>query len=493
MTETVRADGAPLGPRPRFGFGSQFLYGIGAAAFGIKDNGFRFFLVFFYNQVIGLPILWVTTALAVALAIDSLVDPVIGQMSDHWKSRWGRRHPFMYLAVAPGCILFVLLWMPPAGLSDVAKLAYMVVLAIASRTFITLFEIPSSTLVAELTTDYDQRTRIVGWRVLCAWWGGLILYIFALTVLMAHRPGFKDGRFDPSAYIPYGIVAAIFMGAVMLASAIGTHRFIPWLPKPPPEPPKGPVAVLRDMFQSLASRHLAAILGVAIFAAAAEGVGFSIYSYVVAYFWGLGPNIQGFLGTDAFFGSASALVLAPLLSKGRNKRTVAIWTLIATVILSAAPLVLRLTDLFPTHGPSLVWTLYGIGIVRSALGITCTILIVGMMADVVEDSEARTGKRAEGLIFAAIAFVQKCVTGLGGITTGFILTWAGLSQKSIPGQVSQDSLTRLALGYLGALFLFYGGAILCLYFYRITRESHAATLARIAEAERLVEEGAPLP
>lgn len=490
MTEAVAA---PVGARPKFGFGSQFLYGVGAAAFGIKDNGFRFFLVFFYNQVIGLPILWVTTALAVALAIDSLVDPLIGQMSDHWKSRWGRRHPFMYAAVLPGCILFILLWMPPAGLSDIMKLAYMVVLAIASRTFITMFEIPSSTLVAELTTDYDQRTRIVGWRVLFAWWGGLSLYIFTLTVLMAHRPGFKDGRFDPSVYVPYGVIAAVLMGAVMLASAIGTHRFIPWLPKPPAEPPKGAAPLLRDMFRSLASRHMAAILGVAIFAAAAEGVGFSIYSYVVAYFWGLGPQIQGFLGTDAYFGSAAALVLAPLLSKGRDKKTVAIWSLIATVALSAAPLILRLTDLFPSQGASLVWTLYGIGVVRSTLGITCTILIVGMMADVVEDSEARTGKRAEGLIFAAIAFVQKCVTGLGGITTGFILTWAGLSQKSIPGQVSEDSLFRLAVGYLAALFLFYGGAIVCLYFYRITRQSHADTLARLAQAEHLLEEAGPPP
>ncbi len=493
MTDAVRADAPPLGPRPKFGFGSQFLYGIGAAAFGIKDNGFRFFLVFFYNQVIGLPILWVTTALAVALAVDSICDPIIGQMSDHWKSRWGRRHPFMYAAIIPGCILFILLWMPPTGASDLFKLAYMVVLAIASRTFITMFEIPSSTLVAELTTDYDQRTRIVGWRVLFAWWGGLILYIFTLTVLMAHRAGFKDGRMDPSAYIPYGVIAAIFMGLVMAASAIGTHRFIPWLPKPPVEPPKGPVAVVRDMFASLASRHLAAILGVAIFAAAAEGVGFSIYTYVVSYFWGLSPAVQGFLGTDAFFGSTAALILAPILSKGRNKKTVAIWTLITTVLLSAAPLLLRLTGLFPAGGASLVWTLYLIGIVRSTAGITCTILIVGMMADVVEDSEARTGKRAEGLIFAAIAFVQKCVTGLGAITTGFILTWAGLSHRPALGHVSADSLTRLAVGYLGALFVFYGGALVCLYFYRITRESHAATLEQIASMERIIADDPPLP
>ena len=52
---TVPAAPAALGPKPRVGIGTRALYGFGSIAFGIKDNGFRVFLLLFYNQVVGLP------------------------------------------------------------------------------------------------------------------------------------------------------------------------------------------------------------------------------------------------------------------------------------------------------------------------------------------------------------------------------------------------------------------------------------------------------
>lgn len=484
MTDAVRAEGAPLGDRPPFGLGPKILYGIGAAAFGIKDNGFRFFLVFFYNQVVGLPVGWVTTALAIALAIDSICDPIIGQMSDYWRSKWGRRHPFMYGAILPAAILYILLWMPPVGLSDFHKLIYMVLLAIASRTFITAFEIPSSALAAEVTGDYDERTKVLGWRVFFAWWGGLLIYIFALGLMVKARPGFPDARFDPSVYMTYALVASAFIALVMLVSSLGTHRFIPWLPKPPAERPKSLVALFRDMFQTLGSRHFASIVGVNIFAAAAEGVGFSIYLYLVTFFWQLTNTQTLILGTDAFIGSTLALILAPRLIKGRDKKPTAMVLLMITVLLSAAPLALRLAGWFPANGsPQLLPLLYFIAVIRGALGISCTILIVGMIADTVEDAAARTGKRAEGLIFASMAFAQKCVSGLGAMTTGLIVSIVGLSAKAKPGQVPQLTLDHLAIGYLLTLFTFYGGALVCLSFYRIGRQAHADNLAKLAAME----------
>jgi Na+/melibiose symporter-like transporter len=481
---TVQAE-QPIGERPPFNLGAKILYGIGAAAFGIKDNGFRFFLVFFYNQVVGLPVGWVTTALAIALAIDSICDPIIGQMSDYWRSKWGRRHPFMYGAILPAAVLYILLWMPPIGLSEPLKLVYMVVLAIASRTFITAFEIPSSALAAEVTGDYDERTKVLGWRVFFAWWGGLIIYIFALSLMfVGATKEFPDARFNPDIYKTYAIVASLFIALVMFVSARGTHRFIPWLPRPPAERPRNVIGLFKDMFQTLGSRHFASIVGVNIFAAAAEGVGFSIYLYLVSFFWQLTAGQTLILGLDAFIGSSLALIFAPLIIKGRDKKPVAMLLLVITILLSALPLGLRLLHLFPENGsPALLPTLFAIATVRGAAGISCTILIVGMIADVVEDSAARTGKRAEGLIFASMAFAQKCVSGLGAMTTGLIVSIVGMSAKAKPGQVPQLTLDHLAIGYLVTLFAFYGGALVCLSFYRIGREAHAQNLAKLAAME----------
>src|SRR3990167_7013782 len=100
MTEAVAPGSAisgltALGERPRIGLATQALYGFGSIAFGIKDNGFRVFLLLFYNQVVGLPAGLVSAAVMTAMLIDCLIDPVIGHVSDNFKSKWGRRHPFM--------------------------------------------------------------------------------------------------------------------------------------------------------------------------------------------------------------------------------------------------------------------------------------------------------------------------------------------------------------------------------------------------------------
>ena len=170
MTQAARATAATgghvagLGPRPRVGLGTRILYGFGSIAFGIKDNGFRVFLLLFYNQVVGLPASQVALAIMVAMLIDCLVDPVIGHISDHWRSRWGRRHPFMYASALPVALSFLLLWNPPMDWDHRSLFWYLVVVAVIIRTFITLYEIPSSAMSAELTTDYTERSAILGWR-----------------------------------------------------------------------------------------------------------------------------------------------------------------------------------------------------------------------------------------------------------------------------------------------------------------------------------------
>ena len=67
------------------------LYGIGAVAFGVKDNGFSFFLLLYYSQVLGLPEAWVGFGIMLALVLDGVFDPLVGYLSDHLHSAWGRR------------------------------------------------------------------------------------------------------------------------------------------------------------------------------------------------------------------------------------------------------------------------------------------------------------------------------------------------------------------------------------------------------------------
>ena len=72
---------------------TKLTYGFGSIAEGVKDAAFRTFLLFYYNQVLGLPGWMGGAAAAIALVVDAIVDPLIGSLSDGTRTRWGRRHP----------------------------------------------------------------------------------------------------------------------------------------------------------------------------------------------------------------------------------------------------------------------------------------------------------------------------------------------------------------------------------------------------------------
>jgi glycoside/pentoside/hexuronide:cation symporter, GPH family len=65
----------------------KLIQGFGAVAFGVKDNGFSFFLLIFYNQVLGMDAALVSFALLIALLVDAVVDPILGNLSDRTYTR----------------------------------------------------------------------------------------------------------------------------------------------------------------------------------------------------------------------------------------------------------------------------------------------------------------------------------------------------------------------------------------------------------------------
>ena len=92
---------------------TKIFYGLGSVAFGVKDNGFQTILLPFYNLVMHVPPQLVGLALAVAMICDAVVDPIVGNFSDHLRTRWGRRHPLMYASAVPVAVSYLLLWNPP--------------------------------------------------------------------------------------------------------------------------------------------------------------------------------------------------------------------------------------------------------------------------------------------------------------------------------------------------------------------------------------------
>jgi Na+/melibiose symporter-like transporter len=67
----------------------KLAHGSGAAAFGIKNGGFDYFLLLFYGTVIGLEPGLVGLAILIALVVDAISDPLVGYWSDNFRRAAG--------------------------------------------------------------------------------------------------------------------------------------------------------------------------------------------------------------------------------------------------------------------------------------------------------------------------------------------------------------------------------------------------------------------
>jgi Na+/melibiose symporter-like transporter len=371
---------------------TKLYYGFGSVAYGVKDNGFAFFLLLYYNQVLGLPAQWVGAAILLALVFDAISDPIVGYASDNLHSRWGRRHPFMYAAAVPVTISFYLLWNPPVGLSDTGLLVYLIVLSIVVRLCITFYEIPSSSLVAELTDDNDERTSMLGYRYFFGWWGGLSMAIIAYFFLLIPTPEYPIGQLNPDGWRVYGLIASAVMLCAILVSAIGTHRHIPYLRQPPAKRPFSTGRALGELIETLSNRSFLMLFASALFGAMATGLTSSLNIYFNTYFWELSPDQIGILTLGPFLSSTVALIGAPRLSRRLGKKRAAILIYGLAIALAPVPIVGRLIEIMPANGsPSLLPVLFVFGVVEGSLIVTASILMSSMVADTVEESQLATG------------------------------------------------------------------------------------------------------
>jgi Na+/melibiose symporter-like transporter len=195
---------------------TRFSYGAGAAANGIKNTAFNTYLLLYFNQVLGVPAAIVSTALALTLIIDAVADPLIGRVSDVTRSRWGRRHPFIYAAALPTALFFGLVWFVPDGFSDVQTGIWIFCIASLARVSISAFEIPTSAMASELTHDYTERTRLFAMR----WWFGYAgaygFAAFSLAVFFAATPRFPRGQLNPDGYVWFALTGATLIFIAMV-------------------------------------------------------------------------------------------------------------------------------------------------------------------------------------------------------------------------------------------------------------------------------------
>jgi Na+/melibiose symporter-like transporter len=471
--------------RPRVSVPTRVAFGVGSVAFGVKDNGFSYFLLFYYSQVLGLPATAAGTALMIALILDAFSDPIVGYVSDHWHSRWGRRHPFMYAAALPLAVGYFFIWNPPAGLGEQGLFAYLLIGVIAIRTLITFYEIPSSSLVPELSSDYVERTSLLSFRFFFGWYGGLTMAMLAYTVFLKATEEFPNGQLNPAGYGAFGFVGAVAMLVSILISSAGTHRYIPHLRQPPPKRPVRLGRIYRELLQTLSNRSFLALFAGGLFLAMGMGITASLQLYLTTFFWELEPGQIATIVGFQFLSALIAPLAAPVVTRRFEKKQAAIGLAMFAIFFGAAPVLLRLVGFFPPNGsPWLLPILRAHGLIEVTVFIMVSITLSSMVADVVEENEIATGRREEGLFFAARNFALKATSGLGTFIAGLGLDLIRFPKDAAPGSLAPEVLLRFGLFMGPVLMVVYLISLLFLRGYRITRSGHERNLAILMQRHR---------
>jgi GPH family glycoside/pentoside/hexuronide:cation symporter len=469
----------PMPPPP--GLSTRISYGFGAVAFGIKENGFGYFLLLFYSTVVGLDAGLVGLAIFIALLFDAVGDPVVGYLSDNWHSKWGRRHPFMYASAIPVSLTYYLLWNPPAW-SQTALFWYLLVLAVLIRNFITLYETPSSAMMPELSRDYDERTRLQSWRLFFGWVGGNVMTVLMFGVLLVATKQYPVGTLNRDGYATYGIVSSVLIFVAIMVSALGTQRRVAHFAPPPPRRQLSLRRIFGEIFETLGDRSFFALFVATLFGAVATGLSGALAFIMLTYFWSFSsPQIFVFT-VLVFISAAVGLALAPLAARRLGKRRAVIVLGVAAFMMAPIPVILRLMDLMPANGDPLLFPIVAaVNTIDLSLIIALQAIFASMIADLVEQSEVRTGRRSEGIFYSAVTFSRKATQGLGALAAGLVLSAVAFPNGAAPAQVPDTTLWRLGASYTVGLLSLWACMILAVGYYKIDRGDHEANLKLLAD------------
>ena len=422
----------------------RLLYSSGVVNYALKDAAFGVFVLFYYKQVLGLSGTLTGAAIALSVVWDAISDPLVGAWSDKLRSRWGRRHPFMFASVIPLALSFVaIFWPPEAVLDSQLPLFYWLLASVLLlRTALTFFMVPFLALGAEISTDYHERTLLANARTNLGWFIGVLVPATSLAVVFTGE-GAADGRFIIGNYQFYGLLSA---AGVIIASIIcikGTEPYIPTLPRSTGIPG---ASMWRDITNTFRNRNFRYIVVLETALGGMSGIISTLLMVTYTYFWELSTATISLM----FAGPHLLAVLLVTSSSGwLHKRLEKQQLLRLSCLLGALNLLwltpLKLLDWLPDNNSLVLGLIFLNYTLNTVFTILRTVSNHSLLADIADEQDLATGQRQEGVMFAAAFFAAKFISGFGYLVAGPFLDLIGLEAGMQPGEAPYSVILGLGL------------------------------------------------
>ncbi len=421
MSSTAGPPDAALPRRTRIG------YGLGSVATGTFGTVPGLMLLPYLTDTLGVAAALAGLIVLLPKAWDVILNPIAGRISDNREDPRGPRRPFLLRGGLALAACFALLFAGPDLDARWFDALWVLVLFVACATAYAFFQVPYVAMPAEITDSYDERTRLMTWRV--------AILAFAILLSGASAPAIRNAFDGRDGYRVMGLVIAVVLVIGVLGAYLGTSS-APIGAVTRTAPPQG---TLRDQLRVVAgARDFRLLLTTFVMQALATGAMLAGVDYMSR--WVLGDEDLSTILFVCFVGPA--LLLTPVWQVigqrvGKKRGYMA-----SSLVLAAGAATLLAARSLPEGAVFAATMLVGIGYAGAQM------FPLAMLPDAAAVDARRTGQNRAGVYTGVWTAGETLGLALGPGVYGLVLALGGYRSSSGDSVAQPDSaLTAIVLGF----------------------------------------------
>jgi len=440
--------------KPTLSVAKKLAWGIGGFAENLANNALLTLAYPIFGVGMGLSPFYIGLALSTSRIIDAITDPIMGNITDNTKSRWGRRRPWIFIGAILMSLVFAAIWFTPRLENQLIPAIYLIVMCSLFYMAFTIWVVPFSGLGLELVEDYVERTRLMAFRVAPSFIVGAAIGSLYKITLMEHIWGGDEvigaryvGLIVGSLMLVTGIIPAIF----------SRERFA--------QKKQDKTKIWLALTLTIKNKPFLLLIGSVFFVFVALFFMIPLLTYISLYYVCNGSKqLMASIGVYIAFVQATFQLLSMFaigyLAKFLDKKKVLIGGLLLGIFgyLSS-------WFLFTPKYPYL--TILPPVIINIGL-CACWVLNGSFSADICDYDELKTRRRREGMFSAVFGFLNKLAIALVSTLSSWVLVRLGFEGENLNPTIEQ--LFTLRWFYIVVPVTAMIGAIMCMWRYPLTRE-----------------------
>lgn len=466
MTDGTNSEGVHVKAGQLIGYG-QFV--VPLAIIGLPIG---IYIPAFYAGTLGLSLASVGFILMAARLSDVVTDPLIGLLSDKTRTRFGRRRPWIVAGAPLLAISSFMLFRPPVEVTNLYLLFWISAIYLA----FTLIAIPYFAWGAEISSGYQERSRIAGVREIFMQLGLLTAISIPLVYAIVNDAG-ENAASGRGAMSWLGISTAMLIPicTIWLFSTVGE----------PARPATRSVPFGKGLKIVLRNKPFRILLIASMFGALSASVGTGVVILFYEHVAGLGaeaPLLIFSMFVFAIFGAPFWVFLGGRVSKhralgGAAGVNIAAFAFVPVIILWLKP-----------AAPELVFpAMLAVAIVQGLTSSAGSILGLSILADISDIDMLKSGEPRTAFLVSFLGMVRKIFEAIGIGLALPALAWAGFNPRAETHEAG--GLNALLIVYCIVPLILSFGSMLMIWNYPISRARQQRI--RVALDRRLARRGLP--